>query len=126
MTAPVSGSGCWPPWMTRVAKGWLLFSSVIWRTRCCDEFALHLATQPIEQVDARDQALKLAPLHDDRHHAALEDLHELRYRRVHRYRHQVARHRLGDRLVEVLGIVHHLEQDVLLVHDADDATVVHH
>src|SRR5437773_9569316 len=98
MTAPVSGSGRWPPWMTRVAKR----CPGVWSLMRSSPLALSQpAAQPIEQIDAGDEALELVVVHDDGHHAALEDLHELRHRRIHRHGHQVTRHGVGHRLVEV-------------------------
>src|SRR6266513_5026016 len=129
MTAPVSGSGRWPPWMTRVPKRSSESSLLIghplgadasakrsfggrarqgWRARslhgrtCGGPRKTFLrsrlrygwllsqpAAQPIEQIDARDEPLKLVVVHDDGLHAALEDLHELRHRGIHRHGHQV-------------------------------------
>src|SRR6516165_9202156 len=107
MTAPVCGSGRCPPCMTRVAKRSADLSSLICGgslqsvTSATGESASQLAPQPVEQIDTRDEPLELAALHDDRDHAALEDLHQLRHRGIDRHRHQVARHGLGYRLVEV-------------------------
>src|SRR5579871_1007953 len=84
------------------------------------------AAQPVEQVDACHEAEELTVLDHYRHHAALEYLHELGDGGIDADGDQAARHRLGHRLVEMLGIRNYLEQDVLLVHDADDAPVLHH
>src|SRR5207237_8221900 len=112
MTAPVSGSGRWPPWMTRVAKRCAGVSSLM---RSSPPALSQPAAQPIEQIDARDEPLKLVVVHDDGHHAALEDLHELRHRGIHRHGHQVTRHGLGHRLVELLVVREHFWTNVLLV-----------
>src|SRR5258708_37478462 len=109
MTAPVSGSGRWPPWITRVAKRSCGWSSLM---RSSPPSLSQPAAQPVEQIDARDEPLELVAAHDDGHHAAAEDLHELPDGRVRRHRHQVARHRAGHRLVEMLGGADHLEQDI--------------
>src|SRR5262252_9821850 len=94
ITAPVRGSGRWPPWMTRVAKRWVssLMRKAPLAGRDRGMRRSLAAAQPVEQVDARDEALELALVHDDGHHAALEELHQLRHRRIDRYGDQVARH----------------------------------
>src|SRR5262252_4029233 len=108
ITAPVRGSGRWPPWMTRVAKRWV--SSLMRKAPFADRTGSGgvrrslAAAQPVEQVDARDEALELARVHDDGHHAALEDLHELRHRRIDRHGDEVARHGARHRLVEERGV----------------------
>src|SRR5690348_6519837 len=82
------------------------------------------AAQPVEQVDAGDQSLELAAVHDDRHHAAVENLHQLLHGGIDRHSDQMALHRGGDRLTEVLRVVEHFDEDVLLVDDAHDAAVL--
>src|SRR3979411_107983 len=104
MTAPVRGSGSWPAWITLVSgfMGHVLASG------------LHLAAQPVQQVDPRDEAEELVALDHNRDQAAIEDLHQLPDFRIGRHRDEPALHRLGDGPVEVARIVEHLETDVNL------------
>src|SRR5207248_11595650 len=81
---------------------------------------------PVAQIDARHQAEELLAVDYDRHHAALEDFHQLLDRRVGRDGDEVALHRLGHRLVEVPGVVDHFHKDIFFVDDADDSAVAHH
>ncbi len=60
ITAPVDGSGCWPPWMQRVAMcaslGVLIHAMVV---RASAREALRLpAAQPCDHVDLRDDAVE--------------------------------------------------------------------
>src|SRR5262245_14237402 len=118
MIAPVVASGCWPAWIARVAKRW----------RCDSAMALflHPSAEPVQEVDRGDEAEKRVAIHDDGDHPAVEDLGEPFDRRVRWDGDEALRHRRSDRLAEMIGILEHLQQDVLLVDDARDAARAHH
>jgi hypothetical protein len=82
MTAPVLGSGAWPPWMARVpipqrdasavASRWFLlllltlyFSGRFYPRAARRPASLHPPAQPVEQVDAGDQSEETRSIHDD-------------------------------------------------------------
>src|SRR5262252_9880103 len=100
MIAPVVASGCWPAWIARVAKRWRCDSAMV--------LVLHPAAEPVQQVDAGDEAEKRAAVHDDGDHPAVEDLGEPSDRRVGGNGDEALGHRRSDRLPEVIGVLEHL------------------
>src|SRR5438105_15238888 len=105
MIAPVLGSGDWPAWITRVAKPSLLSEVMCspalfegtWAERSS---SCKLPSQVIQQVEARDQAVKALRVGNDGDQPAVEHRFELGQGRLGRQGRRRIGHAAGDRRAE--------------------------